>query len=75
MLNIKKSLSKLFRAIKLTGKIKEILDSTHAWCIYKKIATKLNVDQIVNKNISSHSMEERTAWLDVIRDSHALNNK
>jgi hypothetical protein len=39
-----------------TGKIRDSLNSSHIGRIYKKIATKSNIDSNTIKNISSHSM-------------------
>ena len=50
------SSGKIFRAITVSGKIKDSLNSSHVGRIYKKIAAKSNVDSKIIKNISSHSM-------------------
>ena len=50
------SSGKVFRAITVTGKIKDSLNSSHIGRIYKKIAQLSMVDQSIIKNISGHSM-------------------
>jgi site-specific recombinase XerD len=50
------SSGKIFRAITVSGKIKDNLNSSHVGRIYKKIAQLSNVDQSIIKNISGHSM-------------------
>ncbi len=50
------SSGKIFRAITVTGKIKNSLNSSNVGRIYKKIAETSKVDSAIIKNISSHSM-------------------
>ena len=50
------SSGKIFRAITVTGKIKDSLNSSHIGRIYKKIAKLSKVDQSIIKNISGHSL-------------------
>jgi site-specific recombinase XerD len=50
------SSGKIFRAITVSGKIKDGLNSSHVGRIYKKIAQLSMVDQSIIKNISGHSM-------------------
>ena len=50
------SSGKIFRAITVSEKIKESLNSSHIGRIYKEIAAKSNVDSNIIKSISSHSM-------------------
>jgi len=50
------SSGKIFRAITVSGKIKDSLNSSHVGRIYKKISQLSNVDQSIIKNISGHSM-------------------
>ena len=50
------SSGKVFRAITVSRKIKDNLNSSHVGRIYKKIAQLSNVDQSIIKNISGHSM-------------------
>jgi len=50
------SSGKIFRAITVSGKIKDSLNSSHVGRIYKKIAKLYNIDQSIIKNISGHSM-------------------
>jgi len=52
----KTSSGKIFRAITVSGKIKDSLNSSHVGRIYKKIAQLSMVDQSIIKNISGHSM-------------------
>ena len=47
---------KIFRAITVTGKIKESLNSSHVGRIYKKIAQLSKAEQSIVKNISGHSL-------------------
>lgn len=47
---------KLFRSVTSSGKIKNGLDSSCISRIYKKIATKSNIDPNIIKNISGHSI-------------------
>jgi site-specific recombinase XerD len=47
---------KIFRAITVTGKVKESLNSSHIGRIYKKIAQLSMVDKSIIRNISGHSM-------------------
>jgi site-specific recombinase XerD len=55
------SSGKIFRAITVTGKIKDSLNSSHVGRIYKKIAQLSMVDQSIIKNISGHSMRVGSA--------------
>jgi len=50
------SSGKIFRAITVTGKIKDSLNSSHVGRIYKKIATLSKIDSSIIKNISGHSL-------------------
>jgi site-specific recombinase XerD len=50
------SSGKIFRAITVSGKIKDSLNSSHVGRIYKKIAQLSMVDQSIIKSISGHSM-------------------
>ena len=50
------SSGKIFRAITVTGKIKDSLNSSHIGRIYKKIAKLSNIENSVIKIISGHSM-------------------
>jgi len=50
------SSGKIFRAITSTGKIKDVLNSSHIGRIYKKIAKLSMVNQSIIKTISGHSM-------------------
>ena len=50
------SSGKVFRAITVTGKIKDSLNSSHIGRIYKKNARLSNIDQSIIKNISGHSL-------------------
>ena len=50
------SSGKIFRAITVTGKIKDSLNSSHVGRIYKRIAQLSMVDQSIIRSISGHSM-------------------
>jgi site-specific recombinase XerD len=50
------SSGKIFRAITVTGKIRDSLNSSHIGRIYKKIAQLSMIEHSIVKNISSHSL-------------------
>jgi len=55
------SSGKIFRAITVTGKIRDSLNSSYIGRIYKKIARLSEVEQSIIKNISGHSLRVGSA--------------